>query len=178
MGGVVSAIARRLLKNIKRDFIKQLSPSRDKPKARFAVKQDDKFVKKTRQQEPASLSDLRIIGTPVKHENYLDKQNKNKEKKDQSSSVSNRSKDGDISASSYSGQTDAEDFFQDFLSSLETTCLIQEHKCSGNENISLSKNIGPHLEGGPKDTITLTDYEDSFLPIINLLPRLTKDLAA
>jgi hypothetical protein len=111
---------------------------------------------------------LRIIGTPVKHDNYLDKQNKNKEKKEQSDSLSKRSKDGEIPASSYSGQTDAEDFFQDFLSSLESTCLIQD---------SFSKDIGTHLEGGCEDTI-LNGYEDSFLPIINLLPRLTEDLAA
>ena len=130
-------------------------------------------MKKTRQQEPASLSDLRISGTPVKHENYLDKQNKNKEKKDQSSSVSNRSKDGDISASSYSGQTDAEDFFQDFLSSLENSCLIKENKYGRTEHItditSLSNDIKIHLEGGPKDIRVFPDFKDSFLPRLNLL---------
>ena len=61
MGEVVSAIARGLVKNIERDFIKQISPSREKPKSKVAVKYDDKSVKKTRKQEPASLPDLEII---------------------------------------------------------------------------------------------------------------------
>ena len=159
MGGVLSNIAKGLICNIERDCIKQISPPRDKPKVKGPVKQDDKLLKKT-----SSLSDLRIIGTPV----------------NQLNSVSKRSKVGQVSASSYSGQTDAEDFFQDFLSSLETTCLIQEHKCSGKENHSSSETIETYLEEGPKDPIfpDYEDYEDSLLPIINLLPRLTEDLAA
>ena len=167
MGGVVSAIARGLVRNIERDFVKQISPSRDKPKDKVARKQEENSAKKTRKEEPASLSDLSIISEPVKHGITVNKHRKNKEKKDQSSINTV----GEVSASLYPGQTeitkDAEDFFQDFLPSLETTCLIQEHECGGNENIS----------GGSEDTI-FTDYEDSFLPIINLLSRLTEDLAA
>jgi hypothetical protein len=113
------------------------------------------------------LSDLRSISEPLKHGSTLNKHRNYKEKKGQS----NIKKVGEVSASLYPRQTniqeDPEDFFQDFLSSLETTCLLQEHVCAGNENIS---------EGS--EDIILNDYEDSFLPIINLLPRLTQDLAA
>jgi hypothetical protein len=46
MGGLVSAIAKGLANNIERDFIKQISPSRDKPKAKDARKQEDNLAKK------------------------------------------------------------------------------------------------------------------------------------
>ena len=68
---------------------------------------------------------------------------------------------------------DPEDFFQDFLSSLENSCLIKENKCGRNEHItdttSLSKDIKIHLEGGPKDIRVFPDFKDSFLPRLNLL---------
>jgi hypothetical protein len=40
MKGVVSAIATALVKNIERDFMKQISPSLDKPNPKVAIKQE------------------------------------------------------------------------------------------------------------------------------------------
>ena len=153
MGGVVSAIHKGVVFNIKKDFIiqkeKQIKPSENVepggneiPKPRFKHK------------DLVLLSSIDLSTKTKRHRNDKKKQ---------------RKKDNNISKTKIKNERNKnsndnpEDFLHDFFASInEEQDSVHKYEYKETECIEYDSHY--------------KDDDDPFLPIINLLPRLTQDL--
>ena len=200
MGVVVSAIATGLVQNLERDFVKQPVVTENQSIDKHV--DEEKYICKTIKENYENL----VAPEPLNTDGNLNKQNKNNSKqkkvvKDSPSKIKSiaaletEKTDDDIPTFTDDNQGKIQEiqeensplnFFHDFFSSLGIISPVQEQedpedKTTHETPLSSLKNTVTFAEGfleSPKDTRMFDDYEDSLMPIINLLPRLTEDLEA
>ena len=172
MGLVVSALATGVEQNIGRDFINQVNKNRP-------LGNDDLYnieTSNTRNKNKvfATSTDITIQTETQKQIIYGKKINNTRGRKRK-----------DNAHEQSESKEDPEDFFHDFFSSIDTTLLVSENILTDHKNSEdttpAQEHIGTQLKDlseDPEGPGLFNSYDDSFLPIINLLPRLTEDLAA
>ena len=196
MGVVVSAIATGLVQNLERDFVKQPVVIENQSIDKHG--DEEKYICKTIKENDESL----VAPEPLNTDGNLNKQNKNNSKqkkvvKDSPSKIKSiaaietEKTDDDIPTFTDDNQGKIQEiqeensplnFFHDFFSYLGIISPVQEQEDPEDKTTHVTpsslKNSVTFAEGFLESQRMFDDYEDSSMPIINLLPRLTEDLEA
>jgi hypothetical protein len=206
MGVVISAIATGFAQNIEKDFMNQKVV--DEYQSKGKPVEDEEIIEESKAGGKESVATpgfptIQLDIPPLHNEGYLNTHNKNKSEKSEDSIKDPKIETVDLGVSKHEESDDAlttlkeeskasnEDegndeslsFLQDFFSSLRITSPdqdkvdikeVDEKQESPKHTVTFADDLVDNTEDGGM----INDYEDSTFPIINLLPRLTSDLAA
>ena len=153
MGGVVSAIHKGVVFNIKKDFIIQ-KKGNIKPSEKTELTENEIGNQSFKQKDLTLFSSIQQKTKSKKQINAKKKQLKREKSVNEIQKRNERNKNSN---------DNPEDFLHDFFSSIN-------ERVDSSDNAEIKDTEGLEYDGDYKDD------DDPYLPIINLLPRLTQDL--